>query len=149
MLVVLAGVDVQEVKHEDEKEAAAEHGNGAEDPQVEREGEVEGSEAERPEVSSPVHRRGHVLHRQLRPFRPLPLRRHVDQHAGVAVVPDRLQVEQKRQEEAHQDRKEFHRPAHLARVPHHHDLHLLPPPTAGHGRHQHCDQRAERDGHRR
>ena len=49
------------MEQENEDKAGQEHGDGPKDPQEEREREVEGTQAQRPEIASPVHHAGNIL----------------------------------------------------------------------------------------
>lgn len=100
--------DIKKIQQENQNNTANKHGNWPEDPKEQREREVERPQPQRPEVASPVHRPAHVLRRQMQsPATPIGIstavlfQRHVDEDAGMAVVPYRLHVEQECYQEAH------------------------------------------------
>ncbi|BAS78201.1 Os02g0293050, partial [Oryza sativa Japonica Group] len=126
-----------------------EHGDGPEEPEEDRAGEVEGARAERPEVAAAVERRGDVVDGEARAAAALDqAHRHVHEGAGVAVVPDGLHVQEERHQEAHQDGEEFHRQRRLARGAHHQRRAREEPiaAAAAGGGHEDGDEGAERDG---
>lgn len=53
---------VQEIKHHRHHTSANKHGDGAEDPEEEREGEVESSQANRPEEAGSIQASSSILH---------------------------------------------------------------------------------------
>lgn len=53
--------DIQEIEHDDQNKAGHEHGNGPKDPQKQREREVEGTEAQGPEIAASVDSVGNIL----------------------------------------------------------------------------------------
>jgi len=57
------GGRVQEIKHHCEHARANKHGDGAKDPEEEREGEVESSQANRPEEAGSIQASSSILHR--------------------------------------------------------------------------------------
>lgn len=99
--------DVKKIQQENQNNAANKHGNRPEDPKKQREREVERPQPQRPEIASPVHRPTHILRRQMQPpattlgiSKTSLFQRHVDENAGMAVVPYRLHVEQECYQEA-------------------------------------------------
>lgn len=101
--------DIKKIQQENQKNTANKHGNRPEDPKEQREREVERPQPQRPEIASPVHRPAHILRRQMQsPVTPIGISTasalfqwHVDEDAGMAVVPYRLHVEQECNQEAY------------------------------------------------
>ncbi|BAT03865.1 Os08g0153750, partial [Oryza sativa Japonica Group] len=87
----------------------SEHGDGSKEPEEDGAREVEGADAEGPEVAAAVERRRHVVDGEPRAAAAVAVRveRHVDEEAGVAVVPDGLHVEEEGEEEADEDGEEL------------------------------------------
>jgi hypothetical protein len=98
--VVGAAGGVEEVEQAAHEHAAGQHRYGAERPEEEREGDVEGAQAERPGVAAAVHRPRHVRRELLARLVAGPGRQAAQEEAGVRVQADGLHVADEGEHEA-------------------------------------------------
>lgn len=138
--------NIQEIEQENQDKARHKHGNWPKDPEKQRGREVESSKAKRPEIAPFVNIRSNIFDRSLVVVDILGhlLERHVDENAGVAVVPYGLNVKEEGHQETRQYAEVLDRKARVASVPEHEKGRFVFASV----RHQHGDERAERDGRR-
>lgn len=79
---------IQEIKHKSHHAATTKHGNRAEDPEQEREREIEGSQSERPKEAAPIQFLGDIFDILVSPF----WRRDINQETDMGIVSGALHI---------------------------------------------------------